>query len=305
MVVNLESSASSSSSSASALSMQPSRKRSRSNHPGSGHPKKRTSPTQSYSIGSTKSSGSIELPIPFTRTFFEDMAAVILLGFPIRDFARKHRCRRGDVSDALRAVVTEPLCKSTPVYHQSIIKEWCTGHDEIAHSTPGVSGQMKNSIVIASTSCSSTSGETSALSESIVISDELSCGSSEGNSEGAAIAMQPEVVCISGSDETCSNKAISVGPKISTTAQTRRWSGMPPTERVKVFVDLWGSYIPANKWIDGWHRIRPVPSDAMSDDDFEEWLNRRRGENEDHDWYSELVGKRSRIHYEWPPSVAS
>lgn len=270
MAVNQESSAFPSTS----TSSQPSRKRSNPVGSGSDQPGKRSKTVHCPSIASAESSGSSELSTPFTRDFFKDMAAMILLGFPIREFARKHHCRRGDVSDALRAIVVEPLRKSNSAHHQSIINKWCTGDDDIAHSIPGAKeGRREYPIDIASTSDSSTGEEASLPHQTIVIIDEPSC--SESDSESTTV--QPAVICASNSDDNPSDKTVSVGNNIATTAETRRWSGMPPTERVKVRVDLWGSYIPVNKWIDGWHQIRPVPADAMSDEDFEEWLNRQKG----------------------------
>lgn len=61
----------------------------------------------------TKSSNTarpVQANCPFSDAFFENMATVIVHGFPIIDFAIRHQCSFDDVADALSAVVMQPLC---------------------------------------------------------------------------------------------------------------------------------------------------------------------------------------------------
>ncbi|KAJ5182668.1 hypothetical protein N7492_000284 [Penicillium capsulatum] len=222
-------------------------------------------------------------PSLYTKSFFEDMAATILLGFPFRSFARKHGCQRGDVLDSLSAVVIDPLRKSGSLgsdYYESIIANWCAGHDQPPDATAAVGGGRDNPIANTSGSSSSTNETASDPSRTFVIIDDS--GSSNDKQEVAR--RQPSIICLSGLDDSSSDNAVRVESNPPSKTQVSRWDRKPPTERVKVKIDLWGSYIPVNQWIEGWHRVRPTSTDAMSNEEFAAWLD-KRNRNIDHDEY--------------------
>lgn len=207
----------------------------------------------------------------FTDRFFIDMAATIARDFPIHEFAKAHYCSASDVVDALRAVVLGPLKKpqlwhgaeSVSDYGQILIADWRSCQNEREEGTS---------------------------STPITISDTLSC-STPVNSPRPSASEASLVPHISGTSLSKTASALSSCPgppecpediSINSRAPEAKASvnkvdasrKEQTTARTEVRVDIYGTCIPVDKWIDGYHipALPKIRGDGLRDVDFYEML---------------------------------
>lgn len=218
-------------------------------------------------------SATINPAVPFTDRFFIDMAATIVQDFPISEFAKAHCCSTVDVFDALSAVVLSPIqepqpwhgAESVSEYSQILIAEWRGRQIE------RVKGTSSAPITISDTSrCSSlvNSPQPSASEASLDSQNSVaSLPETENSSETHPLPSAP-------AEDTTANEST---PEVKTLGDKKLPSPRRESTatRTEVRVDIYGTCIPADKWIDGYHipALPKIRRDGLSDAEFYEMLS--------------------------------
>ncbi|KAJ5573596.1 uncharacterized protein N7459_008023 [Penicillium hispanicum] len=186
---------------------------------------------------------------PFTNDFFIDMAAAISQLFPIDTFAKAHRCDRTDILDALSAVVLAPLqeplswhgAESVSDYGQILIADW--------RASQGRTGPLGHQ------------------NQPITVSDDDEDSLPQSNSPGVISDFTERLITPVSADDDPGNlmQARQDQPAI---LQKPPGCQKSPVTRVEARLDLWGRYVPVDKWIEGVHKQRHARSDEMTDEQF-------------------------------------
>lgn len=214
-----------------------------------------------------KSDSPVSSQGSFTDRFFMDMAATIARNFPVSDFAKAHSCSAREVLDALSAVVLSPLREPQPwhgagsvsEYGRVLIDDWRTQNEESADGTPGMP------IIISDTCCSSPTQqparECSLHSRNSV--SPLSKTESAPGDHPSPSTLSEGITLSKESPEVKEMKTLAKEKSI--------WrSREPSAARKEVRLDIYGTCIPVDKWIDGYHIPAPpkIRRDALSDAEF-------------------------------------
>lgn len=215
---------------------------------------------------------SLNTVASFTDRFFLDMAATIARDFPIHEFAKAHYCSSSDVVDALRAVVLSPLqepqlwhgAESVSDYGQILIADWRsrqTEHEEGTSSSP---------ITISdSSSClTPVSSPRHPVSEASLVPHISGTSRFKTASPLVSYPGPPE----SSEGTSVNNRASEAKASVSRKADASREK--PTTARTEVCIDIYGTCIPVDKWIDGYHvpALPRIRGDGLSDVEFYEML---------------------------------
>lgn len=230
-------------------------------------------PTKKHRADDTLSSSST----PFTKQFFSDMAITIIRGFPIKEFAQGHDCTTDDVVVALLTTVLRPLKELQQQDTTSSVSE-ISQIQQLEQLDEKGNGTANSPIVLSdSPYCSSPSS----VHKYPV---------SELSSDLQSISSCPSGVNCESLSETRSRSSTPSKSITGTTTKTSppqvkgpsnkrpKWPSPIPIDpkapRTPVRVDIYGSYIPVAKWIDGYHIPAPPKrrSDALSDEEFEKML---------------------------------
>lgn len=207
----------------------------------------------------------------FTDQFFIDMAATIARSFPVREFAKAHCCSRRDVLDALSAVVLSPLrepqswhsAESVSEYAQILIGDWTGRREGFAAGTPS------RPIIISDTSPCSSPVESTNPSASDDSLDSQNSVTPPPKAESAS-EKRPSP-SVSAEDIITSKESPDVKEeKTPGDEKSVRSSREPKASRKEVRLDAYGTCVPVDKWIDGYHIPAPpkIRSDALSDVEF-------------------------------------
>lgn len=229
---------------------------------------KRSQPTDLHEPGKRpKSDFPVNSLALFTDRFFMDMAATIARNFPVSEFAKAQSCSARNVLDALSAVVLSPLQEPQPwhgagsvsAYGRVLIDDWRTQNEEPADGTPD------RPIIISDTGCSSPS-QSPARGSSLHSRNSVSPRSkTESASEGhrSPSTFSEDITLSKEPPEVKEAKTLANGESI-------RRSREPSAARNEMRLDIYGTCIPVDKWIDGYHIPAPpkVRHDALSDAEF-------------------------------------
>ncbi|KAJ5087759.1 hypothetical protein N7456_011375 [Penicillium angulare] len=207
---------------------------------------------------------------PFTDHFFQAMRVKIAEVFPVKAFAEEHDCRINDVHDALDAVFLAPLDipigvpggwqedRSVSEHGKILIAKWRSSHDEIMDQTMDHTGHAaEDPIYITDTANCNTPVPSP---ETAIRSTNSATGLNDGWAKTAPTPVKP---------------GTHLSPTSGSSVTPTRNPGTKreiPTARVPVRLDIYGSYIPVHKWIDGFHKPPIGVSDELTDEELEELI---------------------------------
>ncbi|KAJ5287253.1 hypothetical protein N7478_002939 [Penicillium angulare] len=199
----------------------------------------------------------------FTDEFFQAMRAKIDEVFPIETFAEERDCSINDVRDALDAVFLASLDVSLEV-------------PQVWHEAKSVSERGKILIAKWRSSHGGIMDHTGHAGDPICITDSSNCSTPVPNSETTIRSTNSKTGLNDAWAKTTPVKpetnSYPTSDSFVTPTRNPPTKREIPTARVPVRLDVYGSYIPVHKWIDGFHKPPIGVSDDMTDEELDELI---------------------------------